>query len=119
MVWPQPLKQVSGASFWSLSSPDALRGSPLSEGFENYIAVKKRADDHLVGTDLNWVETAAAKRRGLLAGDSLFCLCGQSSYDYPKTTSIAVFLGWNDTSWLRRSVCTSRAWLDTVHAARR
>ena len=35
--------------------PDALRGSPLSEGFENYIAVKKRADAHLVGTDLDWV----------------------------------------------------------------
>lgn len=35
--------------------PDALRGSQLSEGFENYIAVKKRADVHLVGTDLDWV----------------------------------------------------------------
>ncbi|WP_415767578.1 NAD(P)-binding oxidoreductase [Pseudomonas sp. ZB1P45] len=35
--------------------PDALRGSPLSEGFENYIAVKKRADAHLVGSDLDWV----------------------------------------------------------------
>lgn len=35
--------------------PDALRGSPLSEGIENYIAVKKRADAHLVGTDLDWV----------------------------------------------------------------
>lgn len=34
---------------------DALRGSPLSEGFENYIAVKKRADAHLVGSDLDWV----------------------------------------------------------------
>lgn len=35
--------------------PDALRGSRISEGFENYIAVKKRADAHLVGTDLDWV----------------------------------------------------------------
>lgn len=35
--------------------PDALRGGPLSEGFENYIAVKKRADAHLVGTGLDWV----------------------------------------------------------------
>lgn len=35
--------------------PDALRGGPLSEGFENYIAVKKRADAYLVGTDLDWV----------------------------------------------------------------
>lgn len=35
--------------------PDALRGSPVSEGFENYIAVKKRADAHLVGTGLDWV----------------------------------------------------------------
>jgi uncharacterized protein YbjT (DUF2867 family) len=35
--------------------PDALRGGPVSEGFENYIAVKKRADVHLVETDLDWV----------------------------------------------------------------
>lgn len=35
--------------------PDALRGGQVSEGFENYIAVKKRADSHLVGTDLDWV----------------------------------------------------------------
>ncbi|WP_353187044.1 SDR family oxidoreductase [Pseudomonas sp.] len=35
--------------------PDALRGSQSSEGFENYIAVKKRADVHLVGTGLDWV----------------------------------------------------------------
>ncbi|SDT62266.1 NAD(P)-binding oxidoreductase [Pseudomonas prosekii] len=35
--------------------PDALRGGPVSEGFENYIAVKKRADAHLVGTGLDWV----------------------------------------------------------------
>lgn len=35
--------------------PDALRGSTVSEGFENYITVKKRADAHLVGTDLDWV----------------------------------------------------------------
>ena len=35
--------------------PDALRGGETSEGFENYIAVKKRADVHLVESDLNWV----------------------------------------------------------------
>ena len=35
--------------------PDALRGGPQSEGFENYIAVKKRADAHLVVTDVDWV----------------------------------------------------------------
>lgn len=35
--------------------PDALRDGPVSEGFENYIAVKKRADVHLVGTGLDWV----------------------------------------------------------------
>lgn len=35
--------------------PDALRGTPVSESFENYIAVKKRADAHLVGTGLDWV----------------------------------------------------------------
>lgn len=35
--------------------PDALRGGPVSEGFENYIAVKKRADAYLVGTGLDWV----------------------------------------------------------------
>jgi len=35
--------------------PDALRGGPVSEGFENYIAVKRRAEVHLVETDLDWV----------------------------------------------------------------
>ncbi|MGF6512951.1 uncharacterized protein YbjT (DUF2867 family) [Pseudomonas sp. BT76 TE3572] len=35
--------------------PDALRGSQISEGFENYIAVKKRADARLMGADLDWV----------------------------------------------------------------
>jgi uncharacterized protein YbjT (DUF2867 family) len=35
--------------------PDALRGGETSEGFENYIAVKKRADVHLVESDLDWV----------------------------------------------------------------
>jgi len=33
--------------------PDALRGSTVSEGFENYIAVKIRADAHLVGRGWN------------------------------------------------------------------
>lgn len=46
--------------------PDALRGSTVSEGFENYIAVKKRADAHLVGTDLDWVIV----RPGTLLDDS-------------------------------------------------
>lgn len=35
--------------------PDALRGGSVSEGFENYIAVKRHADVHLVETDLDWV----------------------------------------------------------------
>lgn len=35
--------------------PDALRGKPVSDTFENYIAVKKRADVHLAATDLDWV----------------------------------------------------------------
>jgi uncharacterized protein YbjT (DUF2867 family) len=35
--------------------PDALRGKETSVGFENYIAVKKRADVHLVETGLDWV----------------------------------------------------------------
>lgn len=46
--------------------PDALRGSPVYEGFENYIAVKKRADAHLVGTGLDWVIV----RPGTLMDDS-------------------------------------------------
>jgi uncharacterized protein YbjT (DUF2867 family) len=46
--------------------PDALRGGTLSEGFENYIAVKKRADAHLVGADLDWVIV----RPGTLLDDS-------------------------------------------------
>jgi uncharacterized protein YbjT (DUF2867 family) len=35
--------------------PDALRDKETSAGFENYIAVKKRADVHLVETGLDWV----------------------------------------------------------------
>ncbi|MFM0047773.1 NAD(P)H-binding protein [Paraburkholderia sediminicola] len=35
--------------------PDALRGGRVSEGFENYIAVKKQADVRLVETDLDWI----------------------------------------------------------------
>jgi uncharacterized protein YbjT (DUF2867 family) len=35
--------------------PDSLRGVETSEGFENYIAVKRRADVHLVESDLDWV----------------------------------------------------------------
>jgi uncharacterized protein YbjT (DUF2867 family) len=35
--------------------PDALRDEETSEGFENYIAVKKRADVHLVESDLDRV----------------------------------------------------------------
>ena len=35
--------------------PDALREQETSAGFENYIAVKKRADVHLVESGLDWV----------------------------------------------------------------
>jgi uncharacterized protein YbjT (DUF2867 family) len=35
--------------------PDALRDKEPSAGFENYIAVKKRADVHLVQSGLDWV----------------------------------------------------------------
>jgi uncharacterized protein YbjT (DUF2867 family) len=35
--------------------PDALRDGTRSDGFENYIRVKKLADAHLVATDLDWV----------------------------------------------------------------
>ncbi|WP_419795338.1 SDR family oxidoreductase [Pseudomonas palleroniana] len=35
--------------------PEASRGKTVSETFENYMAVKKRADVHLVATDLDWV----------------------------------------------------------------
>jgi uncharacterized protein YbjT (DUF2867 family) len=35
--------------------PDALRDKETSPDFENYIAVKKRADVHLVETGLDWV----------------------------------------------------------------
>ncbi|MCB4321990.1 SDR family oxidoreductase [Alcaligenes sp. 13f] len=35
--------------------PEALRGTSVSATFENYIAVKKRAEVHLVATDLDWV----------------------------------------------------------------
>jgi uncharacterized protein YbjT (DUF2867 family) len=35
--------------------PDALRDKETSPDFENYIAVKKRADVHLVETGLDWI----------------------------------------------------------------
>ncbi len=35
--------------------PEASRGKTVSETFENYMAVKKRADVHLAATDLDWV----------------------------------------------------------------
>lgn len=35
--------------------PEASRGKVVSETFENYMAVKKRADVHLAESDLDWV----------------------------------------------------------------
>lgn len=35
--------------------PEASRGKQVSETFENYMAVKKRADVHLAESDLDWV----------------------------------------------------------------
>ncbi|ROM82776.1 NAD-dependent dehydratase [Pseudomonas brassicacearum] len=35
--------------------PEASRGKTVSETFENYMAVKKRADVHLAASDLDWV----------------------------------------------------------------
>ena len=35
--------------------PEAARGKVVSDTFENYMAVKKRADVHLAETDLDWV----------------------------------------------------------------
>lgn len=35
--------------------PEASRGNAVSETFENYMAVKKRADVHLAASDLDWV----------------------------------------------------------------
>jgi len=49
--------QLAGIKRFLLVSafPDAGRGKTPSEGFENYMAVKKRADVYLVDTDLDWV----------------------------------------------------------------
>jgi uncharacterized protein YbjT (DUF2867 family) len=49
--------RIAGVSRFLLVSvfPDALRDGERSEGFENYIRVKKLADAHLVATDLDWV----------------------------------------------------------------
>lgn len=35
--------------------PEALRGGDRSDGFENYMAVKKRSDVYLAGSGLDWV----------------------------------------------------------------
>ena len=35
--------------------PEAARAKPMSDTFENYMAVKKLADVHLAGTALDWV----------------------------------------------------------------
>lgn len=49
--------QLAGIKRFLLVSafPDAGRGKTPSEGFENYMAVKKRADVYLVDADLDWV----------------------------------------------------------------
>ncbi|AOO81941.1 SDR family oxidoreductase [Bosea vaviloviae] len=49
--------QIAGITRFLLVSafPDALRDEKRSEGFENYIRVKRLADAHLVATDLDWV----------------------------------------------------------------
>lgn len=46
--------------------PEAFRGEKVSGTFENYMAVKKRADVHLVESDLDWV----ILRPGLLRDSS-------------------------------------------------
>ncbi len=45
--------------------PEASRGKQVSETFENYMAVKKRADVHLAESDLDWVIV----RPGILLDD--------------------------------------------------
>lgn len=49
--------QTAGVERFLLVSafPEASRGKKVSETFENYMAVKKQADVHLAGSDLNWV----------------------------------------------------------------
>jgi len=49
--------QEAGAHRFVLVSvfPDAGRGREPQEGFEHYMRVKKSADVHLTGTDLDWV----------------------------------------------------------------
>ena len=49
--------RIAGISRFLLVSvfPDALREEERSDGFENYIRIKKLADAHLVATDLDWV----------------------------------------------------------------
>ncbi|WP_397475483.1 SDR family oxidoreductase [Pusillimonas sp.] len=49
--------QTAGIERFLLVSafPEASRGKKVSETFENYMAVKKRADVHLAESDLNWV----------------------------------------------------------------
>ena len=63
--------------------PDALRGSQLSEGFENYIAVKKRADAHLVGTDLDWV---IVRPGTLLEGTGTGKICADVAIPYGEVS---------------------------------
>ncbi|CAH0136258.1 NAD(P)-binding oxidoreductase [Pseudomonas brassicacearum] len=49
--------QLAGIRRFILVSafPEASRGKSVSETFENYMVVKKRADVHLAATDLDWV----------------------------------------------------------------
>ncbi|RAI64809.1 NAD-dependent dehydratase [Pseudomonas fluorescens] len=49
--------KLAGISRFLLVSafPEASRGEKVSDTFENYMAVKKRADVHLAETDLDWV----------------------------------------------------------------
>ncbi|MEG2804292.1 NAD(P)H-binding protein [Stenotrophomonas sp.] len=49
-------RQAGVARFLLVSAfPEAGRGKALGEGFEHYMAVKKRADVHLAASDLAWV----------------------------------------------------------------
>ena len=49
-------QQAGVARFLLVSAfPEASRGKQVSETFENYMAVKKRADVHLAASELDWV----------------------------------------------------------------
>lgn len=71
--------------------PDAGRGVEPREGFEHYMRVKKSADVHLVGTDLDWVIVRPGTLRDE-PGDGLVTAGLAIEYGDVRRDNVAAFI---------------------------